>query len=89
MVDNLPLSLLIFKINIPPSADALTLVIAVHIQQCYNMEITKVLQITLLKIAHFAPNFPLSLSARIFHSDSQAKLQFLDTGLTWLGRYLF
>ena len=93
MVNNFPLSHVIFKVNFPLSNDPLALVSAKRQQQRHNTGLSLKLKLTrlssfiefishiLLQVFHSSRLF----NAQIFHSDTQAKLQFWDTGSAdWL-----
>ena len=90
VVNNFPLSHVIFKVNFPLSNDPLALVSAKRQQQRHNTGLS--LKSTQLSsfiglISHILLRvFPSSwlFNAQIFHSDTQAKLYFWDTvGIAW------
>ena len=85
MVNNFPLSHVIFKVNFPLSNDPLALVSEKRQQQRHNTGLSlksprpssfiEFISHILLRIFYSSWLF----NAQIFHSDTQAKLQFWDT----------
>ena len=86
MVNNFLLSLLILKVNFSLPADDLSLVAVITLPPKPQFtEITTVFYIGLISSYIFLQIFPRSpfLGALIFHSDTQARLQFWDTEDGW------
>ena len=93
MVNNFPLSHVIFKVNFPLSNDPLALVSEKHQQQRHNTGLSlksprlssfiEFISHVLLRIFHSSWLF----NAQIFHSDTQAKLQFWDTATKRAGNH--
>ena len=76
LVDHFPRPIPIYEVEFPLPAHTLTLVTAAAPKsQQFSTYVNQIYS------SHLAPNFPLSLSiwARIFHSNTQARYQFWDT----------